>query len=305
MSDKEYKQLFEQKVLKISIIVTIILALTGVFFGLLSGSLAIVFDGMFDMVDAAMSILSFLVARLLTSEGNQRFQYGYWHIEPMVIFFNGGILILLCAYAFINAIGSLLAGGRELNFSLALIFAALMSVLSMAMFVYVKHKNIKIKSEFLRLDTQSWFISSLISAALVAAFCIGTLIEGTRYHNLTPYIDPLIVAILTFCLIFVPIPVIRDAMCDMFIIAPFDLDKRVREFLDELTVRNGFKTYTSYVAKVGRAQFIEIHIVVPLDYIISCVGTLDAIRHEIGAAIGGEGPQRWLTIAFTTEEHWI
>lgn len=48
----------EQLVLKISITVTFLLAITGILFGLLSGSLAIVFDGMFNMVDTAMSILS-------------------------------------------------------------------------------------------------------------------------------------------------------------------------------------------------------------------------------------------------------
>ena len=31
----------------------------------------------------------------------------------------------------------------------------------------------------------------------------------------------------------------------------------------------------------------------------------DAIRREIGQAIGGEGPQRWLTIDFTTDPSWL
>ena len=57
----------EQEILKLSIAVTFILAVGGVFFGLLSGSLAIVFDGMFNMLDTGMSILALFVARLLTS----------------------------------------------------------------------------------------------------------------------------------------------------------------------------------------------------------------------------------------------
>jgi predicted Co/Zn/Cd cation transporter (cation efflux family) len=31
------------------------------------------------------------------------------------------------------------------------------------------------------------------------------------------------------------------------------------------------------------------------------IGELDALRAEIGAAIGGEGPERWLTIVFTAD----
>ncbi|KTD43645.1 cation diffusion facilitator family transporter [Legionella quateirensis] len=297
--------LLEQRILKISIAVTFLLAVAGVLFGLISGSLAIVFDGMFNMVDTAMSILALLVARLLTSKGSRRFQYGYWHVEPMVLVFNGSVLILICAYALVNAIGSLLSGGRELNFDWAFVFALLMSVLSIVMYVYVRQKNLKLNSEFLRLDTQSWLISAAISTSLLIAFGIAALMEGSSYDHLTPYIDPFILTVLTACLIFVPMAAVRDAMRDMFLIAPFGLDEKVRGFLDELTKRYGFKTYSSYVAKIGRAQFIEIHIVVPEGYPISGIETLDAIRHEIVEVMGGNGPQLWLTIAFTTDESWI
>lgn len=296
---------YEQQVLKISITVTFLLALAGLVFGLVSGSLALVFDGMFNVVDTAMSILALFVARLLTSPGSRRFQYGYWHVEPMALVFNGSILILLSIYAFINAVGSLLSGGRELDFDWAFVFALVMSVLSIVMYVYIRRKNLKLKSEFLRLDTQSWLISASISTSLLVAFGIATLMEGTRFDDLTPYVDPLILAILTACLIFVPMAAARDALRDMFRIAPFGMDEKIRTLLDELTLRHGFKTYTSYVAKIGRAQFIEIHIVVPLGYPIAGVEALDVIRQEIVDVLGGNGPQLWITIAFTTDESWI
>ncbi|HCU5991007.1 TPA: cation diffusion facilitator family transporter [Legionella pneumophila] len=299
------KGLHERRALKISIAVTFLLAVVGILFGLLSGSLAIVFDGMFNMVDTVISILAFFVARLLTSKGNRRFQYGYWHIEPMVLVLNGSILILLCTYALVNAIGSLMSGGHELNFDYAFVFALLVFFLSTGMYFYLVKTNRKIKSEFLRLDIQSWLMSALISTSLLLAFGIAALLHGGAYGYFTPYIDPLILAILTAFLIFVPMAAVRDAMRDIFRMAPVDLDERIREFLDELIKQHDFKTYTSYVAKIGRAQFIEIHIVVPMDYPISSIETLDKIRNEIALAIGEDTPQRWLTIAFTANENWI
>ncbi|MDR3442659.1 MAG: cation transporter [Legionella sp.] len=295
----------EQKVLKFSIAVTFLLAVMGVFFGLWSGSLAIVFDGMFNVVDMGISVLALFVARLLTSEGNSRFQYGYWHVEPIVLVFNGSILILLCAYALISAIGSALSGGRELNFDSAFIFTTLMSILSIGMYIYILRKNKTLHSEFLRLDIQSWLISAVISSSLLVAFGLALAIDNTSYTYLTPYIDPCVLIILTSGLIFVPMTTVRDAMRDIFLIAPFDLDEQVRGFLDELTLRRGFKTYSSYVAKIGRAQFIEIHIVVPEGYALAGVETLDLIQHEIREFIHQDDQQLWLTIAFTTDERWI
>ncbi len=115
----------EQRLLKLSIAVTIGVASVGVLFGLLSGSMSIVFDGVFSAIDAAMSVLALIVSRLVSRVAdNRRFQFGYWHIEPMVLAFNGGTLMLLCFYAFLNSIDSLLAGGRQLNFDWAMAYAA-------------------------------------------------------------------------------------------------------------------------------------------------------------------------------------
>jgi predicted Co/Zn/Cd cation transporter (cation efflux family) len=219
--------------------------------------------------------------------------------------FNGGTLVLLCLYALINAIGSLLSGGRELDFDSVFFFALLMAVLSVAMYIYIRRMNAKLNSEFLKLDIQSWLLSASVSCSLLIAFGIAAIIDNTSYGYLTPYADPLILAILGSCLLLVPLKSVRDAMRDIFLIAPFGLDEKVRNFLDKLIEREGFKKYTSYVAKIGRAQFIEIHIVVPLGYPITGVESLDAIRSEIGDALGEEGPEFWLTVAFTTQERWI
>src|SRR5215472_4355194 len=114
----------EQRLLRQSIAVTVIVSAFGVGFGLLSGSLSIVFDGVFAAIDAAMSCLALFVARLVSRPSDdRRFQFGYWHIEPMVLAFNGGTLMLLCFYAFINAVDSFLAGGRQLDFGWAIAYA--------------------------------------------------------------------------------------------------------------------------------------------------------------------------------------
>lgn len=296
----------EQRLLKLSIAVTIGVASVGVLFGLLSGSMSIVFDGVFSAIDAAMSGLALFVSRLVSRVAeNRRFQFGYWHIEPMVLAFNGGTLMLLCFYAFLNSIDSLLAGGRQLNFDWAMAYAAAVGVVAFGMFFYARHRNRQIGSDFVRLDVQSWLMSAAITSALLLAFAVAWCLEGTRYAHLTPYADPLILAVLSLILVFVPIHTVRRALTEILLITPPELDARVRQVLDEVVARYGFKTYTSYVAKVGRAQFIEIHVAVPPESPIDSVGEADAIRREIAEAIGGEGPHRWITIDFTADSRWL
>jgi predicted Co/Zn/Cd cation transporter (cation efflux family) len=131
------------------------------------------------------------------------------------------------------------------------------------------------------------------------------MLKGTAYEHLAPYADPAVLALLTLVLVFVPIATVRKALQEILLITPPELDARVREVMDGVVARHGFKTYTSYVAKVGRAQFIEIHVAVPPESPIDSVGEADALRREIAEAIGGEGPYRWLTIDFTADPKWL
>jgi predicted Co/Zn/Cd cation transporter (cation efflux family) len=114
----------EQSILQISIAVTILVA------GF--GSFSIVFDGVYMLADAAMSGLALLVSRLIALSAlpeqprgklRDRFTMGFWHLEPMVLGLNGMMLTGVAIYALINAVGSLMDGGRDLEFSYAIFYA--------------------------------------------------------------------------------------------------------------------------------------------------------------------------------------
>jgi cation diffusion facilitator family transporter len=292
--------------LRLSIGITVVVSLSGVLFGLLSGSLSIVFDGVFAAIDAAMSGLALFVSRLVSREsGNRRFQFGYWHFEPMVLAFNGGTLMLLCFYAFINAVDSFLAGGRQLDFGWAITYAVIVCVVCFGMSGYEFRANRRIGSDFVRLDAQSWLMSAAVTSALLVAFAIAWSLRGTSFDHFTPYADPVVLALLTLALVFVPIRTVRKALREILLITPPELDAHVRGVMDRVVAEYGFATYTSYVAKVGRAQFIEIHIAVLPGMRLDNVATVDAIRRDIADAIGGESPDRWLTIDFTADPKWL
>lgn len=295
----------EQRVLVYSIALTIGTAVIGILFGLLSGSLSIAFDGMFSVIDAAISSLALLVARLLTKDGSRRFQHGYWHIEPLVLAFNGGILIILCCYALVNAIGSILDGGRALAFDWAIGYTLIDCVACVGMFLYQRRRNEVINSDLIRLDMQGWLMAAVISAALLLAFVVASALQGTAYAGLAHFADPVVLAVLSICLLPLPVRTVVRAWGEILLITPSELDLRVSRIMDGIVASHGFARYTSYVAKVGRARFIEIHVALPPGYRPDDVASQDAVREEIARAIGDDGPQLWLTIAFTADATWI
>jgi predicted Co/Zn/Cd cation transporter (cation efflux family) len=222
----------------------------------------------------------------------------------MALAFNGGMLALLCLYAFVNAVKSMLGGGQEVELGWAIAYSAFMATLAFGVFFYERSVNRSVDSELLKLDAQSWLMTALISAALLVAFGFAWMIEGTRFDYLAPYVDPGILALLSLGLATVPLATVRAALREILMITPADLDHRVRETMEEVVARHGFAGFTSYVAKVGRGSFIEIHIVVPPAYEIGTVATLDSVREEIATALGLRWPEHWLTIDFTADEQW-
>lgn len=295
----------EQRALKVSIVVTLVVSSLGVTFGLLAGSQSILFDGVFSTIDAAMSALSLVVARLAIREASQRFQHGYWHLEPLVAALNGAILMLLCFYAFLNAVQGLMEGGRELDFDLAIAYAVVVAIACFSMVIYQKRLNRRADSEFVRIDIQGWLMAALITTALLVAFAIALLLQDTAWAHLTRYVDSALLMVLTACFMPVPLGIVRRAVREIFLIAPSAVDREVHAAMVPVMAREGLLNYYSHVAKAGRGHFIEIHIVTAPEFGAGQgVAVMDEIREQISAGLSIPPERRWFTVAFTADERW-
>ena len=303
----------EQRVLHISILVTLLLSGFGILFGLLSSSSAIVFDGIYEMTDAAMTILALLVSNLIrisnmgtTTQTKlvERFTMGFWHLEPMVLGLNGILLMGAATYALINSIDSFLTGGRYLDFNYAIIYAAISLVIEVFMAVFTLRANKKIKSEFLAVDAKAWIMTAALTVAWLFAFIFGVAIEDTKWDHLIPYIDPAILAVVCFIVIPMPFATVKKALEDILLVTPIDLKEEVDNVAREITKKYGFSSFTAYVARVGRGRQVEIYFLVPKNDPARKLEEWDKMRDEIEKTLGANTPDYWLTIVFTADPEW-
>ena len=303
----------EAGVLRASIAATVFFSLLGICFGIISGSFSIVFDGVYSLVDACMSLLSLVVARLIAAAAaikpvskklQERFSMGLWHLEPMVLCLNGTLLVSVATYALFNAVGSILDGGRELEFGWAILYTLITLIACVVMASVEKRANEKINSDFVALDIKGWIMAGAITAALLMAFIFGYLVQGTRLEWLSPYIDPVILAAVFVVIIPLPISTIRQALADIFLVTPADLKEHVDEVAKAFKEKHGLVSYRAYVARMGRCREIEIYFIVPPDAPARTIAEWDALREEVGELIGDKGPDRWLTVVFTGDPEW-
>jgi len=305
VQNSKSKALEEQRLLKISIYAVLGIAIVSVIFGLWSGSGAITFDGFYNLTDAGMTFVALLVSRLIARGDDERFQYGYWHLEPLVGFVSGALLASTCAYAFINGLKGFRAGGDAIPFGPGSIFVGGVAVASAIMYFYIKRSAAGLNSEFLEIDARSWLMGAVLSFALCLSFVIGFALRVTAFADLAPFVDPLVLMVAALGLLPFPIVTLWRAGQDILQIAPSELDDQVHEVARVVAEKHEFSDFNSHVARIGRQQFVEIGLVAASGSSTKSFEELDQIRQEISDALGREGPGWWLTVDFTADKRWI
>jgi cation diffusion facilitator family transporter len=294
----------EQATLKFSIALTVCLGLVGVASGLATGSQAIIFDGMYSFVDVVPTIVSLIVVKLIAHGTSHKFQYGYWHLEPLVAVLRDSILIVACIYAAVDAINGLASGGSDVEYGIAALWAGALSLIGIAMTLYLARQARRLQSPMLKIDSRSWLVSACLSLALLIGFAFALGLHGTRFERWIPYLDTTALLIIALAMLPVPLIGLWRSLADVLQVAPHDLVSEVHSVMDSIVRERTFVDYSSYVAKVGRARFVEIHVLVAPDSRIDTAAA-DAIRRDIAQRLNAVFPNFWLTVDFTADRAWL
>ncbi|WP_120004861.1 cation diffusion facilitator family transporter [Nesterenkonia muleiensis] len=300
----------EQQALKISLVAILIFAVLGISFGLVSGSSAIIFDGVFSLVDAVMSVVSIVVSSLIvrsTSNGisrrlQRRFTMGFWHFEPIILAVNALLMMSVGAYALVQSVLALLSGGREIEFGPAIIYAVIILVLTLTVTAWEYRANKRIRSALVDMDIKGWIMAAGVTSALLIAFVIGFFLDGTPLEWLRPYVDPAVLAVVALALIPVPLSILRKAVAELALVTPEPLLREAEEVAARVGESQGFTDFRIYAAQLGRAKQIEIIFQVPASMPPKPLQQWDAIRAGIQRELGQDDPNHWITVIYTTKE---
>jgi len=278
-------------------------AALGFGFAASSQSEAILLDGFFSLVAFVLSILTVRVANLVTAPADEWFHFGYAAFEPMLNTVKGLLLLGVYGFSLVSAINALLHGGRALNPGWALVYAVLAASGAGLMAILQRRAAKATGSPLLEVDVQNWKIDALLSVGVGAAFLAAYLLRDSRWSELLPYVDPVLVTLLVAIMIWDPIKIVVEGVGELLAVSPDEtIQKQVREEFARQAEGSAVRSFNLRMLKAGRTHYLLAHVVVEPEGRIDNIREQDDLRRKITAGLKELHPPWEVDIVFVADE---
>ncbi len=114
--------------------------MVAVAWGLLTGSQLIVFDGLYSFASVALSLMAVLALRTARRGPDERYPWGREVWEPLTVVVKAAALGGLSVYALVGGVGDVLAGGREVEVGLAVVYGVVATLVGVAVTVVLRRR---------------------------------------------------------------------------------------------------------------------------------------------------------------------
>jgi cation diffusion facilitator family transporter len=295
----------EQRGLRLSVFGALFMAALGIGFAALTDSRAVLLDGLFSLIGCVVGLIAMRVANLVRQPDDEHFHFGYAAYEPMLNLTKGlliGFVSLLAAWA---SIDSILAGGREIQGRMAVVYAVIAAGGCLLIAGVQRRLAKSTDSPLLEVDSKNWLIDGLISGAVAVGFLVVVLIEGTAWAWLVPYADPAVVLLLVLLSLPIPIAIIRANWDQLLGRAPeIEAQRTAQELIEgALEGEPGLSSHIRMLEQ-GRFIYLQIYVVLSRDRGDLTVTEADGLRERIAAAIAELPQMIGFDVMFIGDPKW-
>ena len=252
MSEHHHHHEVSGKNLFITIVLNIIITLSQIIGGIISGSLALLSDAMHNFSDVLALLIAYVANRLAAKENTKTKTFGYKRAEIIAALFNASVLIGIAIFLIIEAFHKFYHP-EAINSVWVIGLGTLSIVLNAASVLLVKddaHDNMNIKAAYLHLLTDV-----MTSVAVVLG---GVLM----YFYQIFWIDPLISFLIALYLIWASFDLVKESSAILMQFTPkgIDIDDVVHTIEEEKEVQNAHHIH------VWKLDDHRIHLEAHLDF---------------------------------------
>jgi cation diffusion facilitator family transporter len=273
--------------------------------GLLTGSLTIVFDGLYSFASVALSLFAVWALRASRRGADERYPWGREVWEPLTIVVKAVALGGLCVYALVGAVVELWRGGREVDAGWAVAYAVVATVAGAAVSLYLRRQAARGGSDLVRAESAEWTGDTLLSVGVLVGFVVALVLQATGRSALARYVDPAMVALISALFLRVPARLITEGFREVLTMSPEPaVMEQLRSCVRDIENRYGFAESFLRASKVGPRLDVEIDFVVDDSSTAQNVREFDAVRQDIHDRLEPLGYTRSTVVTFTGDRRW-
>ena len=286
----------EQRALRTSLWVGIGFAVVSAVWGLLANSEVILLDAVFTPLYLLMTSGSLIVSRIVAKGPSRAFPFGRNALAPLFVIAQAIILVGALAYAILEAVRVILAGGSHVAGASLLgygVFSALVCLITWRVLLRMAGDRSLVKAE-----ADGWFSSVASSAVVAVGGVIVLLVDGTRFGAAAPYVDPVLVIIGGLGFAVIPINLFRCSIRDLQTARPEpELAARVEAVVENVRTAEGLPEPILRVGRLGAILDVALAFVLPRG--TGDIACEDRVRRAVPGWLGDLPYSVWITVEFS------
>ena len=258
----------EIRSLRIGVYASACMAVAGVFVHVLSGSYALLLDGLYSAVMVGSGLVASRISRNVVRPPDRAYPYGYDGQEALYVLFRSLVLIGVLSFAAISGLSTLIdyaSGGSIAAVTLGPVAFYSTSMVAICWGLAWRHQHdwnrSGRQSQLLLTEARAARIDALISGLTGIALLGAPLLKGTPLAALSPIIDSLLVLLVSIFILKEPLKTFLNALSQAAgASAETEIVRSTRLALEDLLAGLSCWLLDLTVMQVGRTAFVVVYL---------------------------------------------
>ena len=208
----------------------------------------------------------------------------------------------LSVYALVGGVGDVLAGGRDVEVGLAVVYGVVATLAGVVVTVVLRRRARAGSSDLVRAEAAEWTGDTLLSVGVLAGFVVAAVLLQAGRADLARYVDPVMVVLVSAA--FLPIParlMITGFREVLTMAAPADVQEPIVALARAVAAEYGFADSVVRTSKVGGRLDLDVVFLVGEQ---TTVQRCDAVRAELERRLAAAGNHVSMSVGFTADRRW-
>ena len=256
----------EKRAMTVSLYGNLLFVVIELVMAVYTGSQAVLLDAVYDGIEFVMLLPSVFLIPFLYKPSNEKYPYGHMQMETVFLVVKGITMMSVTVGLISNSINILFHGGRRIDFGIVAWFELFACVLGILVTFYLKRKNRTMNSPLVTAEMQGWKIDSLISLGMTAAFLLPVLLPFSWMKQASPYLDPLIMIVLSVIMLPAPMKIVFTGIRDLLLISPEEETvAEIKEIVEPIIMESKCTDIYYDIVRTGRKLWISAYITLNRD----------------------------------------